>query len=371
MNTNNVVGVVYANVHDDFIPLLTKKRSMASVPYGSRYRLVDFHLSNLVNAGISKIGLITNSNYHSLMDHIGSGGYWDLDRRRGGIKLLPPYNNSAAGVYTSHIEALSGAMTFLRRCKEEYVILCDADVIANVDLTKAMAQHMSTGADITYVYTKGDLPKNNNDIAVLDMDEDFRVNKMSFLSNAKEVCYSLDITIIRRDMLMELVGQAVEKGYTGMTKEIIAPALDKMKVYGYCACGFVRVIDGMESYIEANMQLLNAEVRRDLFCAEHPVYTKTRDDMPTRYGINAKVSNSLIADGCIIKGTVKNCIIFRGVNVEEGSTVENCILMQDTKIGTDCSLKYVLADKRVTIGDGAEISGEENNYRVLEKEQSI
>lgn len=371
MNTNNVVGIIYANVHDDFIPLLTKKRSMASVPFGSRYRLVDFHLSNLVNAGINKIGLITNSNYHSLMDHVGSGRYWDLDRKRGGLKVLPPFNNAAAGVYTSHIEALSGAMTFLRGCKEEYLILCDSDVVGNFDLTKATAQHIASGADITYLYAKGNLPKNNCDIAIFEMDDNSRVKKMNFAHQAQDVCYCLDITIIRRKLLMELVEKAVENGYSGMTRDIIAPALDKFKVYGYAAEGFVRVIDSMEAYIEANMSLLNADARADLFCGEHLVFTKTRDDMPTRYGINAKVSNSLIADGCIIKGNVKNCIIFRGVTVEEGSTVENCILMQDTKIGQDCSLNFVLADKRVKIRDNSHISGSQSDYRVLEKEQNI
>lgn len=371
MNKNNVVGIIYANVHDDFIPALTQKRSMASVPFGSRYRLVDFHLSNLVNAGISKIGLITNNNYHSLMDHIGSGSYWDLDRRRGGIKLLPPYNNSAAGVYTSHIEALSGAMTFLRRCSEDYVILCDSDVVINLDLKKVMAQHINTGADITYVCTRGDLPVNNNDVAVLQMDEDLRITDMKFCEKAEDVYYSLDITVIGRKLLMEIVQKATEKGYTGITKEMVLPALKDMKVYGYLAQGFVRIIDGMQSYVDANMELLNSEVRKQLFSKELPVYTKTRDDMPTRYGINSKVSNSLIASGCIINGTVKNSIIFRGVTVEEGSVVENCILMQDTSVGQDCSLKYVLADKRVAIGEGASVCGEEKVYKFLEKETVI
>lgn len=371
MNKNDVVGIVYANVHDDFIPALTQKRSMASVPFGSRYRLVDFHLSNLVNAGISKIGLITNNNYHSLMDHIGSGGYWDLDRRRGGIKFLPPYNNSAAGVYTSHIEALSGAMTFLRRCSEEYVVLCDSDVIINIDLKKVIAQHIATGADITYVCTRGDLPFNNNDIAVFQMDEDLRVTDMKFCDSAKDVYYSLDITVIRRELLMGIVEKATKKGYNGITRDMILPSLNDMKIYGFLAQGFVRVIDGMQSYVEANVQLLNADVRKQLFSSKHPVYTKTRDDMPTRYGINAKVSNSLIASGCIIKGTVKNSIIFRGVTVEEGSLVENCILMQDTRVEKNCSLNCVLSDKRVTISDGTTVSGEENAFKFLEKETRI
>ena len=370
MRVNNILGIVYANVHDDFIPLLTKKRSMSSVPFGARYRLIDFQLSNLVNAGISKVGIITNSNYRSLMDHVGSGRFWDLDRKRGGLKVLPPFNTAEAGVYTSHIEALNGTMSFIRSCKEEYVILCDADVVGNFDMAKAIRQHIKTDADITLFYANGKLPKNNNDVAVLKVSDDNRVCEMNFMAQAENVSYSLDIMVLRRDLLIKLVEKANYEGLTGLCRDILMPNLNEFKVYGFEVTGYVRVIDSMKSYVEANMALLKDEVRKDIFNPERPLLTKNRDDMPTRYGITSKVTNSLVADGCIINGTVKNCIIFRGVNVEEGSVVENSILMQDTKIGKNCVIKNVITDKRVTIYDDSTVTGEEEKYKFLEKEST-
>lgn len=370
MRVNNFLGIVYANVHDEFIPLLTKKRSMSSVPFGARYRLIDFQLSNLVNAGISKVGIITNSNYRSLMDHVGSGRFWDLDRKRGGLKVLPPFNTAEAGIYTSHIEALNGTMSFIKSCKEEYVVLCDADVVGNFDFAKGIKQHLKTGADITMFYANGKLPKNNNDVAVLTVNEEKRVTEMNFMAQADNVSYSLDIMVLRRDLLIKLVEKANYEGLTGLCRDILMPNLNEFKVYGFEVTNYVRVIDSMKSYVEANMALLDDDVRKDVFTPDRPLLTKNRDDMPTRYGINSKVTNSIVADGCIINGTVKNCIIFRGVNVEEGSVVEDSILMQDTKIGKNCVVKHVITDKRVMIYDDSTVKGEQEKYKFLEKEST-
>jgi glucose-1-phosphate adenylyltransferase len=261
-------------------------------------------------------------------------------------------------------------MSFIKSCKEEYVVLCDADVVGNFDFAKGIKQHLKTGADITMFYANGKLPKNNNDVAVLTVNEEKRVTEMNFMAQADNVSYSLDIMVLRRDLLIKLVEKANYEGLTGLCRDILMPNLNEFKVYGFEVTSYVRVIDSMKSYVEANMALLDDDVRKDVFTPDRPLLTKNRDDMPTRYGINSKVTNSIVADGCIINGTVKNCIIFRGVNVEEGSVVEDSILMQDTKIGKNCVVKHVITDKRVMIYDDSTVKGEQEKYKFLEKEST-
>lgn len=358
MISNNVLGIVFANVHDDLIPELTDKRSMASIPFGGRYRLIDFSLSNLVNAGIDKVGIITKENYQSLMDHLGSGKPWDLDRKNGGIFILPPYSTNRNGIFKGHIDALAGVMTFLTRSNEEYACLCDSDVVSNIDLKRIIDMHKSTGADITVAYKNGKLPNSHKDILVLDTDADGRIIDCDTPEKADgDVNFSLDIYVMRRELLIELITAANKRSLVSFSKDIFIPNLKNYKMYGCEVTEYAEVIDSTESYVKISNGLLNSENRHRLFNAGRPVYTKVRDDMPTRYGINSSASNSLIADGCVIEGTVKNSVLFRGVTVEEGAVVENCIIMQGTKIGKNCNLKYVTLDKAATVSPDMSIMG--------------
>ncbi len=371
MRNNNVLGIVFASVNDQLLGELTSRRSVASVPFGGRYRLVDFALSNLVNAGVSKVGLITKANYQSLMDHIGSAKSWGLDRKNGGLHILPPYGNSSSGVYVGQADALYGIKNFLRRSSEQYAVICNSNIALNIDVADMIEQHVANGADITVAYRHGALPKNAGDIMSLTLNEG-RVSRVLMNTESVGECdYSLGITVISRMLLMALVDKAVAANKTDFARDIIMPNVDKLRINGYEHKGFAAVMDSMQGYVDANMQLLAPAVRCDLFNKKRPVYTKVKDSMPTRYGIGSQITNSLIADGCVIEGTVKNSILFRGVRVGKGAHVENCIIMQGTEIESGADLKYLTIDKEVKVGKGRSLCGSPSYYVYINKGADI
>lgn len=373
MRTNNILGVVFANVHDDLVPDLTEKRSMASLPFAGRYRLVDFALSNLVNAGISQVGVITKENYQSLMDHLGNGKSFDLDRNSGGLFILPPFagTDSHRGVYHGHIGALAGIQSFLKRSKQEYVVICDCDVISNIDIVDMFNRHLESGADFTIAYKRGKLPKNHEDIMTFEFNGENTVTSINFPLMSEDIDYSLDITIVKKQLLLDIIAEATAKGYTSLSRHFFAKNYNKYKICGYKVEGFAEVMDSADSFYQLNMKMLEGEVRKQLFNTERPVYTKTHVCMPTRYGLESKVHNSLIADGCVIKGNVKNCIIFRNVTVEEGATVENSIIMQGTVIGKNATVKNVITDKQVMIEENLKVEGQVKKALYIKKGEKV
>lgn len=372
MKTNNVMGVIFANVHDDLVSGLTAVRSMASIPFGGRYRLVDFPLSNLVNAGISKVGIIPKYNYHSLMDHLGAGKPWDLDRKSGGLYILPPYLTSDVNLHSGHIDSLDGIKNYLSHAKEKYIILCDADVVGNIDLKKMLNSHFENKADITIAYKNGELPKSHRDIMTFETEENGRITDIKVPEEPGSICdFSLDVVIMERLLLMQLVAQAKEKNLKHLWQDVILPGVNDYKIYGYNVPECAWVIDSPESYAKANFALLDPEIRANVFDKERPIYTKIRDDVPTKYGLDSEVKNSLIADGCVIKGKVKNCVLFRGVKVGENTVLENCIVMQDTEIGNNVRMKNVIADKNVVVGENQELCGASTHYMYIRKSSTV
>ena len=370
MRNNNVLGVIFASVNDDLLSELTQKRSVASIPFGGRYRLVDFALSNLVNAGISKVGLITKSNYQSLMDHIGSGKSWDLDRKNGGLHILPPYGRANAGVYTGQVDALHGVGHFLRRSTEQYAVLCNSNVALNIDIADMVEQHITSGADITLAYKHGRLPEGNSDVMAFGLNEG-RINRVTLYGEKDDCDFGLGIMVISRMLLIALVEKAAAENKTDFARDVIMPNLESLIVKGYEHKGFAAVMDSMQNYVNANMQLLAPSARADLFNSDRPIYTKVKDSMPTRYGVAASVSNSLIADGCVIEGTVKNSILFRGVHIGKGANIENCIIMQGTEIGNGANLKYVTIDKGAVVGNNRELCGAPSYSIYIKKDATV
>lgn len=370
MRTSLVAGIIFANAEDSMLKKLTSNRSMASVPFGARYRIVDFALSNLVNAGVSSVGIITKENYRSLMDHVGNGVAWDLDRKNGGLYILPPYSTRGVRKYTDTIDALYGAMDYLNRCGSEYIALCDSYALANIDINAAVKAHMCNEADITVVYHKGTLPEAAGKKLVLTLADDGRITKMA-QSVVSEAAYSMGVSIIKRDLFIKIVKDAYDAEIENYEKDVLPKSLSALKVYGFEHKGFVAVLDNTHTYYQASMALLDKEVRKDLFNKERPILTKTRDDMPTRYGIESEVKNSLIGDGCIIEGTVKNSILFRGVKVAKGAVVENCILMQETIVEKDAVLDNVIADKNSVISEKMVLKGTTEHHCFVRKSQIV
>lgn len=363
-----VAGIIFSNIHDSSVPELTNIRTMASVPFGCRYRLIDFPLSYMVNSGINKIGIITHDNYQSLMDHIGTGKDWDLARRSGGIKILPPFI-STAGVsnggrlYTSRLEALIGAMGFINRCNEDYMVLSDCDCICNIDLDEVINEHIERNADMTIVTRPAvlgeTLPAEGATVVTTDKDG-LVIETEAYQRNTADVEISTNIIVVNRTFLINLLNEAISHGYKHFYRDAISRRLGQSRIYRYLYDGIYLQIASMENYFSASMKLLKNEVREGLFNAPNrPIYTKLRNSSPTIYAEGAKVTNSYVADGCVIEGEVENCILFRGVHIGKGTVVKNSVLMQDTFTGNNVMLNCVVTDKNTAIRDGRMLSGHE------------
>ena len=367
MMPKNVLGIVYSNSYDSSLGALTARRTMGSVPFGGRYRLIDFALSNLVNCGVTKVGVIANSNFHSLMDHVGSGRPWDLSRKVDGLYMLPPFTPGATES-GDRIDTLNRIMEFIANSKQEYVLLMDTNVVCNIDLSKLFGFHSEKNADITIAYANGKAPKLEKTMA-LTLDEEGKVTNVGIdVKTESDINYSTNIILIRKALLERLIGDAESYAYTSFEKDLIQKNISHLNIYGYKVDEWTRTIDSMESYFDANMALLEKDCRKNLFRADAPVYTKVRNDMPVIYGITSKCENSLIADGCQIEGTVKNSIIFRGVRVAKGAVVENSILMQDAFVGEDAKLNCVIMDKNTVITPKKNLSGDKSYPLFVGKE---
>lgn len=372
MRSSAVAAIVFANVNDELMKRVTAKRSMASVPFGARYRLIDFTLSNMVNAGITSIGIITKENYRSLMDHVGNGIYWDLDRKSGGLYLLPPYRTSGTKRYSGTVDALNGSKDFINRCKAEYIVLARADTVANVDISRAVKLHIDRKADISLVYHNGPVPKNGPETLVIKADNDGRITKIEpNTDDGRTADYGIGITIISRELLSRLIAEAASGEITSFNVDVLAEKVKQLKIFGVEHSEYTAVMYGKDSYYDASMDLLNSDVRAELFNPERPIYTKTRDDMPTRYGTKADVKNCFIADGCVIDGTVKNSILFRGVRVEKGAVIENCILMQETAVGQGAQISQVISDKNAVISENIILKGTSQKRLFVKKNQTV
>ncbi len=370
MRASNVLGIIYSNVYDEYISELTAIRTMGSVPFAGRYRLIDFALSGMVNCGITKVGISTKSNYQSLMDHLGSGKAWDLSRKRGGLTLLPPFNvSSAAGVYSHRFEALKGMMNYISHSGKDYVLFCDCNVVCNLDYESFIASHIASGADITIAYKRGVKPALPN-LMTFDLDGD-RITRASageLGSEAKN--YSLNIMILSRVLLERLVSGASVVADARFERDIIANNVQLLDIRGYKIEEFAETIDSLQSYYDISMRLLSG-ARKDLFKKDRTIYTKVRDDVPAIYGVCSKASNSLIADGCVIKGTVENSILFRGVYVAEGAVVKNSVVMQDSYISAGSRINCAILDKNVVVKPNREISGAETYPVYIGKDITI
>lgn len=356
MRKQEVMGLLFSNMHDEAVRELTAGRAMGSVPFGGRYRLIDFALSNMVNAGISKVGVITKNNYQSLMDHLGSGKAWDLSRKNQGLYILPPYGSSDQ-LYEGRIASLSGILPFLRNSREEYVILSDCHVVGNIDYSRLLEAHVASGAEVTVGYQRG-VPRGLKGGVILQVAPDGRIQDMRLGLCSLEACdYGLGLYVMKKEFLMRTVDEAVSRNRMNFERDVLQRHLEELVVYGYRVPEYAAPIDSLDAYFRANMALLQPEVRRELFLTDRPVYTKVRDSSPALYGLHSCVTNSLVADGASIEGTVSNSIIFRDVRIERGTCLNGCIIMQGSLICERTHLDYVLTDKNVVIRNGRVLRG--------------
>lgn len=355
MRCNKVMGIIFANTHEEVIPGLTAKRTMGSLPYGARYRLIDFPISNMVHAGIRKIGVTTKQNYHSLMDHLGSGKPWGLSRKRDGLFILPPFGSSNMQ-FSSRIETLSAISNFINAAKEDYILLSDCDVVCNIDYSDFIESHINKNADATLVYAYDVYPQNFGNALVINLDSEECITKVNINSSTDQKCnFSLNMMLFKRKLLLDLLKECIDNNQTDFKSHIIKKNFKKYNFFGYKFNGTKTIITSRKKYFEANMKLINSDFRKELF--SRPIYTKVYDDAPTKYGSHSDIKNSIIAEGCIIDGQVENSILFRGVHIGKHTHISNCIIMQDTYIQDNCQLSYIICDKDVIISSQNKLNG--------------
>ena len=361
----SALGIIFPNYYDSLIPELVNERLMGSIPFASRYRMIDFVLSSMVNSGINNVSVLVREKYHSLMDHLGSGREWDLVRKNGGLTIWPPYAEKGMNLYSGRVEALEHTLAYLKKQKEKYVIMADTNIAVNFDFSKLVAMHEANDADVTVAYTVEEIPEGylkaenakKDMYYTFDFDESGRVTKWHISTKEKGVHnLGMNIYCFNREYLIDLIDDTFIRGNVYLERDILAKNVDEMKICGYKYEGYYSRICDMKSYFQENLKLLKDDNLEGLF-AGGQIYTKLRDDNPTRYIDGAVVKNTMAADGCLIEGTVENCILFRGVKVGKGAVVKNCVLMQDTVIEPSAKAEYIITDKNVVITTGTELKG--------------
>ncbi len=367
------MGIIFAN--DGTIGALTQKRTMASLPFGGRYRQVDFALSNLCAAGVRHVGIITRHSYQSLMNHIGSGEEWGMELEEGGLEFLTPYAMSRTDNYRGKLESLYSAMNFLEYGKEdEYVFMIDSAILSNIDLNSVLASHIASGKDVTVV-TKAGIA---NGIKQLDLavklDEKGEIVDMAvdYVAPADYLA-SMDIFVLSKKWLVQQVKEHIAHNLYHMDRDLVLGQWQKgaISVNVYQFKGEVLFNESVQEYFDNSLALINKDVRHDLFHYNHPVYTKVRDRVPCYYGENCEVKDCIVADGCMLEGNVYNSILFRQVTIADSAQVENCLIMNDTVVGEGAQLKYVILDKDVVVRPGTQLVGTATNPIIIKRGEVV
>jgi len=372
---SNLMGIIVTGGRKDSMKELVAKRSVSAIPVGGKYRAVDFVLSNMVNAGIDKVGIVTQYSFRSLMDHLGSGKEWDLDRRNNGLFMFPPYlAGEESGWYKGSADGIHNNLTFLKRSNEEYVLVATGNCVYKADYQELLEAHVASEADITIMY---------RDMSDLDQSEWVNFGNMEISPEGRVTDFqekpvhptspsaSIGIYLMKRTLLIDLVVESHAKGRYDFAKDIIIRKLGILNVRGYKFEGYWRSMSSIPMFYKCNMEMINPAVTKELFEDGGKVFTKVKDETPTKYNEEAEVKESIVADGCIIEGEVYNSVLSRGVYVGKGTVIRNSIIMQDTEIGENVSLDYVILDKEVKVNDGKILRGELSHPVIVGKHQEV
>ncbi|WP_446898089.1 glucose-1-phosphate adenylyltransferase subunit GlgD [Clostridium sp. LBM24168] len=366
----NFMGIINLDENEDNIRELTRNRPLASVPIGGRYRVIDFILSNMTNSGIENIGIFTKMESRSLIDHISNGRPWDLNRKIEGLRV---FNFTDRNPNFDDIYNFSKNMSYFRKSKEEYVIIAPSYMVCNIDLEKAMKFHMESKNDITIIYkevTNADInfihceTLNINDKAeVVSVGRNIGINKKA------NIC--MEMYMMSKNIFMDIVNECISIGSYRKLKQHIYSCLDNLNVGTFKFEGYLSCINSIKAYYRTSMELLKHNVMKELFSNDRPIYTKTNDEVPSKYSQWSDVKNSIVGNGCFIEGKVENSIISRRVTISRNAVLENCIVLQNCSIGKNVKLEYVILDKNSSIKDGRQLKGDEDMPIVIENQDKI
>ena len=368
---NGLHGIIFSYEKRNDLRELGEIRSAASIPFGGRYRAVDFALSNLVNAGVTDVGIVLHGRYQSMLDHLGTGKVWDLSRKRGGLRVLPPFNYQKDwGVmpFRGKIEALAGVRTYLDTIRQDYVALMDGDLVVNLPLADIFEEHVKSGADVTVVCGNDSFA--TEDGTYFEKNSEGRITEVLYNLHTPRGYRGLEVYILSTQLLKDLVDECAAKDQFSWRKEL-QTRKDSLYLRSYIWSGFAAQIRSVQEYYDRSMQLLNPAIRAELFCPERPIRAKGADKSSTYLGPEGKCVNSLVADGCRIEGTVENSILFPGVVVEAGAVVRNCVLFKETVVRRDAQLSYIIADKDVEVLSNRTLMGHATYPIVLAKGSKV
>ena len=371
----NVMGIIFAN--DATTGQLTSKRTLASLPFGGRYRQIDFHLSNMAAAGIRHIGIISRCNYQSLMNHVGDAEEWGLELGEGGLEFLTPYSMSTSDRYRGKLENLYNAMDFLEYgtdVEDEYVVMADSAILSNLNLNTVLNHHIASGKDVT-VITKAGIANGCKQLDLaLKLDEKGEIADIAVDYAAPEgYLASMDMFILSKGLLIKQIRELVARDRYHMDRDLVLGLWQKgeitLNVFQFE--GVALFNESLEEYFRNSLALLDKDIRHDLFQRNHPVFTKVRCRVPSYYGEGSQIENCLVADGCFLEGRVEDSVLFRQVTVCEDTEIKNCVIMNDAIVGAGSQLQYVILDKNVTVRPGSRLVGTKKDPIVIKRGETV
>lgn len=365
---NGLHGIIFSYEKEPGLRELVEHRMPGSIPFGGRYRIIDFMLSNMQNAGITDVGIVLHGNYQSLLDHVGNGKTWDMSRKYGGLRILPPFadNRKYGGDgFRGKMEALAGVRSYLEQIRQDYVVLADSDLIINIDLGDVFDAHIASGADITCVCTAN--YKKTEDATFFLLGADNKVAKTLINPKKPEGYHCLEIYVLSKELLLKLVDECEAEEKFSFRRDVINGMGDKFDIRAFIYGGLAAQIRTVKEYYDRSMDMLEPRVYREVANAARPIRAKEDDETPTYIAPESQCTNSLIADGCDIAGEVENCIVFPGVKVAKGASVKNSVLFKGVTIEENATVSYVIADKGVTVRRGGKLAGHESYPMAISK----
>lgn len=333
-----------------------QRRSIGAFSFLGRYRIIDFAISNFSNSDIDNIQVYISSKPHSLIAHVGTGRHYNINSKRGNIDILFPDEENLNEIYNTNINSFIENLERIKSKPFEYVVIQPSCMVFSQDFDALLKQHIASGADITTLYHKvDDAHDGYNTCNVLHLDgEKVTAITPCLGDNATEDIF-METFIMKKDLLLDLIEAARQTSSMYTLSDIVSAKCDTYDVRGVAHEGFFAPITSLATYFKANLDLLDMDKANALFHEDWPIYTRTTDSCPARYFAGAMTKKSFIANGCLIKGSVENAVIGRGVTIEEGAVVKNCVIMAHSKIRKDAVVENQVIDKYATITAGRKI----------------
>jgi len=365
-----MMGLINLDPEQEMFNELTYFRNGASLPFGGRYRLIDFALSNMVDSNIEEVAIFTRNKYRSLMDHLGTGESWNLDRRNGGLFVLPPDWNDPTDVSKGDLRFFHNNQDYFNRSQSSYVLIGGSQFIANANYEEAFEFHLNRKADVTLISVKVDeLSQEHHPYCRVEADEKKWVQDITYDQNNHHVFTGL--YIINKELLMKLVDHCIAYGKDNFFTHGVREHLADLKVQTYDHEGDHAFINTVEGFYRENMNLLSEEKYLNLLYKPKFIRTKVSDNPPVKYENGSSINKSIVSNGCVIEGDVDQSVLFRGVSVKKGSVIKNSIIMQQCTIEEGAYLENVILDKDVHITAGQRIIGSNEKPYVVAKRQVI